>query len=85
MGKALVSTTIGCEGLAVRPNEHLLVADAPAEFADSVVCLLKDPGRREALGRSARSLVEQRYSWLTIGGELLNAYRLAIEHRKHRR
>ncbi len=85
MGKALVSTTIGCEGLDVRPNEHLVVADTPVQFAEQVVRLLNDPERRDDLGRAARQLVEQRYSWLTIGGELLSAYRLAIETRRHRR
>ena len=79
MGKAMVSTSIGCEGLEVRPDEHLLVADSPEEFADKTVTLLHDPSRRGTLGRTARELVEQRYSWRMIGGQLFEAYRLAIE------
>ncbi len=81
MGKAMVSTSIGCEGLDVRPDEHLLVADTPEEFAGRTVRLLEDKSRRLALGRAARELVERRYSWRTIGGQLLDAYRLAIEQR----
>lgn len=85
MGKAMVSTSIGCEGLDVSPDEHLMVADNPAQFAEKTVQLLRDQSRRATLGRAARELVERRYSWRKIGAELLNAYRLAIEHRKHGR
>lgn len=85
MGKAMVSTSIGCEGLDVRPDEHLLVADTPEQFADRTVALLEDKNRRFSLGCAARELVERRYSWRTIGGQLLDAYRMAIEQRGRRR
>jgi polysaccharide biosynthesis protein PslH len=85
MGKAMVSTSIGCEGLEVLPDKHLLVADSPVQFADKTVKLLRDPSHRSTLGRSARELVERRYSWRMIGGQLLEAYRLAVENRRQRR
>lgn len=82
MGKAMVSTSIGCEGLEVRPDEHLLVADRPERFAERTVMLLGDRDRRRALGRAARDLVERRYSWATVGRQLLSAYRSAIENKR---
>lgn len=82
MGKAMVSTSIGCEGLDVRSDQHLVVADSPDLFAEKTVRLLQDPSRRETLGRAARELVERRYSWRTIGEQLLDAYRIAIEKRR---
>ena len=82
MGKAMVSTSIGCEGLDVLPDKHLLVADSLEQFSDKTVKLLLDPSRRNTLGCAARELVEQRYSWRMIGGQLLNAYHLAIENRR---
>lgn len=85
MGKAIVATSIGCEGIDVLPDEHLLVADSPEQFADKTVSLLRDPSRRSALGRTARELVEQHYSWRRIGGQLLESYRLAVESRRQRR
>ncbi len=85
MGKAMVSTSIGCEGLEVKPDEHLLVADSPVQFADKTVKLLRDPSRRGTLGHNARELVERRYSWRMIGGQLLEAYRLAVENRRQKR
>jgi glycosyltransferase involved in cell wall biosynthesis len=81
-GKALVSTAIGCEGIAVRPGEHLVVADTPEAMAASTIALLNDPARRQALGAAARRLVEQRYAWRVVGGQLLDAYRDAAARQR---
>lgn len=66
MGKAVVSTTIGAEGLPVHPGKDIAVADDPQQFADLAVALLQDPGRRAEIGRTARKLVEQSYSWDSV-------------------
>ena len=63
MGKAVVSTTVGAEGLALTPGRDVLIADEPEAFARSVTALLREPARRHALGRAGRLLVEKRYSW----------------------
>jgi sugar transferase (PEP-CTERM/EpsH1 system associated) len=81
MGKAIVSTSIGCEGLAVTPGHDILVADEPQAFAQAVLQLLREPDRAAALGTSGRGLVERRYDWCAIGGALLQAYRQAIDAR----
>lgn len=73
MGKAVVSTSIGCEGLMVEPEKHLLVADQPEAFADAVIDLLGNRERRQALGFAGRSLVESCYSWEQSGKRLLAA------------
>jgi len=72
MRKAVVSTSIGCEGLAVEPGKHLLVADQPAAFAQAVVELLGDAEKRGKLAGAARSLVEAEYSWEQCGARLLH-------------
>jgi len=79
MGKAMVSTTIGCEGIEAQPDEHLIVADAPATFARATLKLLGDRHARCRLGHAARRLVETRYSWPVIIEHLLDAYRQAID------
>ena len=63
MGKAVVSTRIGVEGLPVRDGEHVVLADRPADFAAATARLLKDSTDREALGRRARRYVERHASW----------------------
>ncbi len=70
--KATVSTTVGCEGLAVVPEKHLLVADTPAAFVQAVVTLLHNPQMRNALGYAGRALVEAEYSWDRCGEQLVH-------------
>jgi glycosyltransferase involved in cell wall biosynthesis len=69
MGKAVVSTSVGAEGLPLEHGRHFLQADAPADFARSVVELLRDPGRRQVLGSAGRRLVVERYSWAQVAEE----------------
>lgn len=63
MGKAVVSTRVGVEGLPVRDREHVVLADRPQDFAAAIAHLLKDSAEREALGRRARQYVERHASW----------------------
>jgi glycosyltransferase involved in cell wall biosynthesis len=80
MRRAIVSTALGCEGLACVPGEHLLVADEPETFAAAVVDLLDDAPRRASLGEQGRALVESRYSWDFCGSQLLAALDAAQEN-----
>ena len=66
MGKAVVSTTVGAEGLALESGRHFLAADTPHDFATAVIRLLRDPARRQALGDEGRALVEANYSWAMV-------------------
>ena len=66
MQKAVVSTSVGAEGLPLRDGEHFVRADEPAAFAEAVVSHIKDPSRRRALGAAGRKLVEDRYSWQQV-------------------
>ena len=63
MGKAVVSTSVGAEGLPVQTGENILLADAPNDFASSVITLLRDSNQRRRLGTAARTLVHENYSW----------------------
>jgi sugar transferase (PEP-CTERM/EpsH1 system associated) len=74
MGKAIVSTSVGAEGLAVTPEQDLLIADDPRDFAKQIVRVLGDVGLRERLGKAGRLLVETQYGWNTIGQRLESVY-----------
>lgn len=69
-GKAVVSTSIGAEGLDVVSGEHLLVSDAPADFAAQVAKLLGSQTERARLGQQGRMLAEKRYAWDQISASL---------------
>lgn len=66
MGRAVVSTTVGAEGLDVIHDQHVLLADDPRTFAESVLQLLDDPDRCRKLATEGRRLVEQCYGWDTL-------------------
>src|SRR5580658_9174573 len=69
MGKAVVSTSLGAEGLPVTHGKNILIADHPREFAAAVVRVLRDRELAEGLGRAARALVEKQFTWKTAGAQ----------------
>jgi glycosyltransferase involved in cell wall biosynthesis len=66
MGKAVVTTRLGAEGLNLCPGEDIVLADEPEEFAKATATLLADKSRRRELGRAARRRVQQRYDLSTL-------------------
>ena len=81
MGKAVVSTSLGAEGLDVVPERDLLIADDAERFAAQIGRLLDDPGRAERIGAAARRLVEARYGWGVSVERLSTFYGEVIEAR----
>ena len=76
-GRAIVTTTIGIEGIEARAGEHLLVADDAASFANAVVRVLKDDTLRMRLGQQARALVARNHQW-AVNLEQLEADYVAL-------
>ncbi len=71
LGKAVVSTTVGCEGIVVTPGQTLEIADTPATFAAATVALLRDPARRAALGHVGRAQAVAAYDWTAAAAPML--------------
>ena len=69
-GKAVISTTIGAEGLPTESGRHLLIADGAEAFADAVLRVVREPDLRRRLEREARTLVTQHYDWSVAAGQL---------------
>ncbi len=68
--RPIVSTSLGIEGIPIRDGEHILLADDPQTFADSILDLLRDQAaggeRSRFLGEAARAFVEKQCTWETI-------------------
>ena len=79
MGKAIVSTTLGAEGIKAMPWRDLVIEDQPQAFADAVNRLLGDPELAARIGQSARSLAVERYSWSAAAQALEGFYRGILE------
>ena len=73
-GKAIVSTSVGCEGINVTDGRNIRIEDNPVEFAKRTIELLKDADRRRELGQEARQLAVEEYSWEKIGKVLDGVY-----------
>src|SRR5262249_36118336 len=82
MGKAIISTTLGAEGIEVAHQRDILLADDPAGFAAHVLQLLDDQALASRLGASARRLAVERYAWRAAAAMLERFYRelLAAHH-----
>jgi polysaccharide biosynthesis protein PslH len=75
MGRAIVSTTLGAEGIDAKPERDILISDDPKQFADGIVRLIKDREFAASVGRAGRELAVARYSWRAAGDNLVSFFR----------
>lgn len=74
MEKAVVSTSIGAEGIDYTKDSDISIADQPQEFADVVISLLNSDEDRKSMGENGRKLVLEKYDWGIIGKKLREIY-----------
>jgi glycosyltransferase involved in cell wall biosynthesis len=74
MKTAVVSTTIGAQGLGLRHGFDILLADTPADFAAQTIVALGDPALRSKLEGQGISSVRTRLSWIGLGQQLSDLY-----------
>jgi polysaccharide biosynthesis protein PslH len=77
-GKAVVSTTIGAEGLDVHHGHDIMLADDPRSFAQAVIMLLRDPELRRRYENAAAETAA-RYDWPAIGERFSEVLQSAAE------
>ncbi len=83
MKKAIVTTSIGCEGLDVEDGINVDIADDPVAFAAKVITLFRDPERATRLGESGYRLVKDKYDWEAVAHHLDIAITSTIDKRDH--
>jgi glycosyltransferase involved in cell wall biosynthesis len=81
VSKPMVSTAVGCEGIGVEHERHLLIADSAEEFASAIVRLFDDAALARSLGQTGRAFVEREYSWARAGERLQALYDVVLEAR----
>jgi polysaccharide biosynthesis protein PslH len=64
-GMPIVSTTLGCEGIQVEHENHLLIADTPEDFAKETLRLIGNPELARRLGEAGRHLIQEKYDYRT--------------------
>jgi polysaccharide biosynthesis protein PslH len=80
-GLPVVTTTLGCEGIAAQAGTHLLVADHPDDFAAAVLRVLGGAALADALAHNGRRLVETRYDYRQAYAPLAQVYERGEPHR----
>lgn len=79
LGKAVVSTSQGAEGLDIEPGRNILIADSAQAFADEVNRVLDDSDLRHRLEENGRITAVDEYDWSVIGSTMGAAYRDLLE------
>jgi len=63
MGKPIVATNLGVTGIICENRKHVLIADSAKEIKNRIIELFTNEGLRSSLGRNARELILEKYSW----------------------
>ncbi len=74
MGKLVISTTVGAEGLGVTHGDNIILADSPTEFVSAIDHYINAPDECMAIGKRARKFVTQNFSWASICEKLGHTY-----------
>jgi glycosyltransferase involved in cell wall biosynthesis len=82
MGRAVVSTSVGAEGLPLRDGAEIILADEPELFADQVIRLIKSDQERSAIEDNARRAVVERFGWQKATNALVEAMNFAVNKHK---
>lgn len=85
MEKAIVSTTVGAEGISHTDGANLVIADEADAMTEAICRLFENPEERLRLGKAARKLAVERYDWALWGDALEDAYDKALGHFRQRR
>lgn len=74
MEKAVISTSVGAEGIRHSDGENIVIQDEPQGFADAVLSLIGDHDRELRMGKAGRKLVRSVYDWEIVGNTLNAKY-----------
>lgn len=81
MQQCVIAHPIACEGIDAVPGRHVELAESAAGFAASITRLLQRASERTDMGRAARQLVVERYSFSEIGRRLCDVFESAAARR----
>ncbi|MEM9884415.1 MAG: glycosyltransferase family 4 protein [Bacteroidota bacterium] len=79
LGKVVVTTNVGSEGIAASNGKEIMVADSPDAFLSCIETCIEHQNKLEQVGRQARRLIEQEFDTLEIAAALVGAYQKLIK------
>ena len=81
LGRPVVSTTLGQEGLSLKNGLEILIADDPQTFANQVIQLLENDSDRQMYAEAGRDRVVKDYDWDQLADQLLHLYENLVPSR----
>ena len=75
LGKAIISTAIGAEGIVYEDGVNIMIANTPDEILDCITKLKKDPSLIESIGKAARKNIEENYDNQVLSNNLIHFYK----------
>lgn len=85
MGKCVVTTSIGAQGIEAVPGRDIVLTDNPKNFGNLCIRLLRNRSLRKELGNNARRIIENEYSWEKITGRLEQILQALVKDRQRER
>ena len=82
MGRVVITTSMGAEGIEAEHGKHIVVSDGPQEFAANIAHYLSSPEESARIGENARKLVEEKYSWDIVGNKMYDVYTKLVHTRR---
>ncbi|MEM6396174.1 MAG: glycosyltransferase family 4 protein [Bacteroidota bacterium] len=74
LGRTVISTSIGLEGIRAEHRKHLLIADTPEQFVEAIGHCYRQGRDLEIIGRSAQTLFERKYNRRRLAEKLVKSY-----------
>lgn len=74
LGKVIIATTIGAEGINCTSGKNILIADTPEEFSKAIIKCLNDKEFSKNIGDNAKKLIEEEYSNDTISERMVHFF-----------
>jgi glycosyltransferase involved in cell wall biosynthesis len=74
-GKAIITTTIGAEGIPYSAGKDMMIADSADEFSKAIMILLQNPGQKHELQRASRALAQEYFDYKVLAGKLISFYK----------
>lgn len=81
MGKTIISTSIGAQGIPLENDVNILLADTPDEFVAQITRCLNSEDLTRKIGTNARLFAIERFDLVKIGSEMVEFYELLLKEK----
>ncbi|HPE57087.1 MAG TPA: glycosyltransferase family 4 protein [Bacteroidales bacterium] len=78
LGKPVISTSIGAEGIPYKTGENILIADTPQQFVDQIRFCIKSPEEAKSIGQNGRRIIQEQFDLTNTTAEMIKFYEMEL-------